>query len=71
MNEKNIEFVIFCVEGIAEKLNIESKEAYRLLEKDSGIVSEYIAPFYEVLHTQGKEYIVNELMEVMQKRGVI
>lgn len=71
MNEKNIEFVIFCVEGIAEKLNIESKEAYKLLEKDSDIIGEYIIPFYEALHTQGKEYIVNDILEVMKMRGVI
>lgn len=71
MNEKNIEFVIFCVEGIAEKLNIESKEAYKLLEKDSDILSEYIVPFYEALHTQGKEYIVNDILDVMKKKGVI
>lgn len=27
-------------------------------------------PEYEILHTQSKEYIVDELLEVMKERGV-
>lgn len=71
MNEKNLEFVIFCIEGIAEKLNIEGKEAYKLLNQDSNIVTEYIIPCYEALHTQGKEYIINDILDMMKIRGVI
>ncbi len=29
----------------------------------------YIVPEYEVLHTQSKEYIVDDLLEVMKERG--
>ena len=30
----------------------------------------YIVPEYEVLHTQSREYIVNDLLDVMKERGV-
>lgn len=30
----------------------------------------YIIPEYEMLHTQGKEYIVNDILETMKERGV-
>ena len=26
---------------------------------------------YEILHTQGKEYIVDDIIEVMKERGVL
>lgn len=66
-----MEFAIFCVESLAEKLNIEPKKVYKLLRKDSDILDEYIIPCYEPLHSQSKEYIVNDLIETMKIKGVI
>ena len=31
---------------------------------------EYIIPEYEILHTQSKDYIVDDIIEVMKERGV-
>ena len=36
----------------------------------SDILNDYIIPEYEILHTQGKEYIVDDIIEVMEERGV-
>lgn len=36
----------------------------------SDILNEYIIPEYEVLHTQSKEYIVNDIIDIMKERGV-
>ena len=36
----------------------------------SDILNGYIVPEYEVLHTQSKEYIVDDLLNVMKERGV-
>lgn len=71
MNEKNLEFTIFCIENIAERLNIEPTKAYNLLGEKSNIINDYIVPCYEPLHSQGKEYIVNDIMEIMKIRGVL
>ena len=30
----------------------------------------YIVPEFEVLHTQSREYIVDDLLDVMNERGV-
>lgn len=71
MDEKILEFTIFCVESLAEKLNMESREVYKLLRKDSNILNEYIIPCYEPLHSQSKEYVVNDLIETMKIKGVL
>ena len=36
----------------------------------SNILNDYIVPEYEILHTQSREYIVRELLDVMKERGV-
>lgn len=68
-NSRELEFVVFCIENTAEKLGINSKEVYRLLSENN-IIDGYIIPEYDVLHTQSKDYIVNDITEVMRERGI-
>ena len=70
MNMKELEFSVFCIENIAEYLGLKGDGAYRLLAGKSDILDDYIIPYYDTLHTQGREYIVNELIEVMRERGL-
>ena len=57
------------IENIATSLNKDSVETYDIL-KTTGILDEYILPCYDVLHTQGKDYIVNDITELMKRKGV-
>ena len=66
---KTLEFVIFCVENVAIFLGAEAEKVYAALN-ESNILSEYIIPEYEMLHTQSKEYIINDIMEIMRERDV-
>ena len=65
-----LEFAIFCIENLARRFNVSGVEMYRLLAEKSNILADYIVPGYETLHTQDKEYILDELVEVMQERGI-
>ncbi len=67
---QELEFAIFCIENIAEKLEKTADQVYVALAEKSNILNDYIVPEYEMLHTQGKEYIVNDIIEVMKERGV-
>lgn len=67
---QELEFAIFCIENIAEKLKKKADQVYVALTEKSSILNEYIVPEYEMLHTQGKEYIINDIIEVMKERGV-
>lgn len=71
MNEKILEFTIFCVESLSERLNISAKRVYKILRNDTNILDYYIIPCYEPLHTQSKNYIVDDLIEVLKEKGVI
>jgi len=69
-NERELEFAVFCIESIAEALGRPSSAVYRALTGPGNILNQYVIPSFDVLHTQGKEYIVNDIREVMEERGV-
>lgn len=71
LNRDELEFVVFCVENVGQKLGKTGDEVYRLLTKDSRILEDYIIPNIEILHTQGKDYIVEDIVEYMQSEGVL
>ena len=68
---RELEFAIFCIENIAAKLGVSAEKVYDALTEKSDILNDYIIPEYETLHTQGKEYFVDDIIEVMKERGVL
>ena len=70
-SRRELEFAVFCIENVAAALGKTSGDVYRALSGDSGILRQYIVPSYDVLHTQGKDYIINDIREVMAERGVV
>lgn len=70
-NSNELDFAIFCIENIAAKLGVDAIDVYKALTKQSNILYDYIVPEYEVLHTQSKEYIVQDILDVMKERGVV
>ncbi len=70
-NRRELEFAVFCIENVAAALGKPSGDVYRALAGNGGILHQYIVPSYDVLHTQGKDYIINDIREVMAERGVV
>ena len=70
-SNRELEFAVFCIENVARALNKQPEAVYRALSGKNGILAEYIIPSYDSLHTQGREYIVNDIVEVMQERNVL
>ncbi|MCL2754306.1 MAG: DUF3791 domain-containing protein [Oscillospiraceae bacterium] len=68
MNSRELHFTVFCIENVAERLNKSGAEVYALLKVNSTILDDYIVPNYDTLHTQGKEYIVDDIIEFMQEK---
>ena len=64
-------FAVFCIEALADEMKTTGDKVYKMLTEDSDILDGYIVPHYDALHTQGKGYIVRELMQLMEKQGII
>lgn len=56
---KELPFIVLCAEEYKKAKKMTGKEVMDLFKKYS--VCEYIKSFYEVLHTTGTRYIVNDL----------
>lgn len=69
-NFNELEFAVFCIENVAAKLGVYAERVYRAFTEKSDILNGYIIPEYEVLHTQSREYIIDDLLDVMKERGV-
>lgn len=69
-NEKELEFAVFCIENVAIHLSVNATEVFKALTEKSNILNDYIVQNYEVLHTQGKEYIVDDIIDMMKERNV-
>ena len=71
MNTKELEFAVFCIENVSEQLGLTGKEIYNLLTENCDILDSYIIPSYDSLHTQGKEYIVNDIIDYMREKSLL
>ena len=67
---RELEFAVFCIENVAQRLSVDAEWVYDALTKKSDILNGYIVPEYEILHTQSKDYIVDDVLQVMKERGV-
>lgn len=69
-NTDVLEFAVFYIENIAIRLGKNAEEIYQTLTEKSDILSSYIIPEYEMLHTQSKDYIVDDIISLMEERGI-
>ncbi len=69
-NTNQLEFAVFCIENIAIRLEKNAEEIYKMLTEESNILSGYIIPEYEMLHTQSKDYIIDDIISLMRERGI-
>lgn len=51
-NSRELEFAVFCIESVAEKLGVEAERVYKAFTEKSNILNDYIVPEYEIMHTR-------------------
>jgi len=71
MTQEQSFFAVFCIEAIADELGTTGDKVYKMLVDDSNILDSYIISCYDALHTQGKDYIVSDIIGFMKKQGVL
>lgn len=69
-SKKELEFILFCVDFIAQKLNQSPDVIYDKL-KSSGLLQDYLIDNYEVLHSLSKEYLVDDIIAIMTEKGLL
>ncbi len=56
MDYNILNFVIFCMGSVADALKMSAKDIYRRMSQ-GGIISDYIVPCYDVLHTFSRKHL--------------
>lgn len=67
LKEPVIEFLSFCIESFKVKYKKKGKEVASLFD-ESGVI-DFLVDGYDILHTQGKDYIIEEIEIYLAKRG--
>ena len=70
VNPDELEFAVFCIENLAAKLGVAAQRVYHALTESSSVLKTYIVPGYETLHTQSKDYIMDDILDVLKEAGV-
>lgn len=70
MNKDILDFVTFCIGAVALELNMPRTEVYARLNK-VGLIKDYISDGYDVLHTFSRSYIIDDIMDMMKRKGVL
>lgn len=67
--ENELTFSIFILYSLADKWNMTPVAVYNILNT-TGILDNYVIACYDVLHTQGKEYLVEDITDYVREKGV-
>ncbi len=70
LNKNELEFVVFCIENLALRKNLNARDVYAALTDKNNFLNRYIIPGYTFLHTQDKEYILNDIEEALESKGI-
>lgn len=65
-DDRATEFVVFCIENTASQIGCTGYEVYAELQRIDGI-EPFLYASYPILHTQSKEYIVDEVLRFINR----
>lgn len=66
--KNELSFSIFMLYSLADKWKMSPAKVYKILNS-TGILDNYIIKCYDVLHTLGKEYLVEDITEFVREKG--
>ena len=69
-NDEQLKFIVFIINQISQTVKKPTATVYKYLS-ESGILDEYIIDCYDSLHTLGREYLVNDITEMLRDRGIV
>lgn len=69
LEKKKLTFVVFILHALGQHWNMTTPEVYEILNT-TGILDDYIIKCYNVLHTLGKEYLVEDITEFVREKGI-
>lgn len=63
-------FAIFSIEAVATELGKDTRDVYEMLAVKTNLLDDYIARYYDALHTQDRRYIAEDIIRELESEGV-
>lgn len=67
MDKEINDFIIFCIEYYKDKEKLSGEEVYNLFDKYG--VLDYLEKGYDILHTQGKDWLMEDIDIYLDNHG--
>lgn len=68
--EEQLSFAISCIEAVASLLGKDPRDVYAALASKTNLLDDYVARYYDVLHTQDRRYVAEEIVRELAAEGV-
>lgn len=68
IDRKELTFIVFVINSLAEAWKVQTRRVYEILVS-LNILDSYVIPCYDVLHTQGRQYLVEDITGLVYERG--
>ena len=69
-NDDQLLLAIFCIDAVAERSGMDTRDVYRMLADETNLLDDYIARYYDALHTQDKYYIAEDVIRELASDGI-
>ena len=70
MSKEQLTFVVFVLHQLSEAWGMPVPQVYARLKK-LGILDEYVISFYDILHTLGQQYLVEDITDIVLEKEVV
>jgi len=69
MNNDSMRFVVYMVHKCANQWGMSPSRVYQKL-MEAGCIEKYLVPFYDVLRTESSKFILEDIEQYLEKRGI-
>lgn len=70
ITDEQLYFAVFCITALSRNLGIIPSDVYNLITEKTKVLDEYIIKYYDILHTQSEDYIVEEIINLLRNKGI-
>ena len=70
ITDEQLYFSIYCITALSRNWNIDPSDVYNLISEKTNVLDDYIIKYYDTLHTQGEDYIVGEITQLLRSEGL-
>lgn len=68
MTEDVFSFLVYMIHACADRWHKRPSEVYQAIRK-SGCMDDYLVPYYDILHTQSTDFVVQDIEEYLERRS--